>query len=251
MSTLLLFNQTNFSTSNWWKLKSNILGYKDELGYQIVTEIARNRSFRFVELDLKRKNLKYKSRYLVQLFEDGYLCWINIQGLEIESFSTNYQNKFVCDELFIQNKIPFILDWIDLQSKVLNKYKWGGTLGPDFDCSGLIQAAFMRQEIFIPRDSYQIMLFCRHLFNFPGRIDQLQMGDLLFFGDSNSCNHIAIYDCNGFYYHSSGVEFGRNGISKENLYESQDDDTISRYYRSKLICAGRVTRSYLWNKTLR
>ena len=43
MDSLLLFNQTNFSKSNWWKLKSNTLGYKDELGDQIVTEIAKNR----------------------------------------------------------------------------------------------------------------------------------------------------------------------------------------------------------------
>ena len=251
MNTLLLFNQTNFSTSNWWKLKSNILGYKDELGPQIVTEIAKNRCFRIVELDLQRKNHKYKSRYLVQLFEDGYLCWINIQGLEIERCSNYFQKRFLCDELFIQNKIPFILDWIVLQSKKLNNYKWGGTLGPDFDCSGLIQTAFMLEEINIPRDSFQIMRFCRHLFNFPGEIDQLQMGDLLFFGDNNLCNHVAIYFQNGIYYHSSGIEFGRDGISKEKLYESQCDDEISKHYRSRLICAGRVTRSYLWNKTLR
>ena len=251
MDTLLLFNQTNFSKSNWWKLKINTLGYKDELGYQIVTEIAKNRCFRIIEEDLKRKNHKFKSRYLVQLFEDGYLCWINIQGLEIERCSNYFQKRFLCDELFIQNKIPFILDWIVLQSKKLNNYKWGGTLGPDFDCSGLIQTAFMLQEIYIPRDSFQMMRFCRHLFNFPGKTDQLKMGDLLFFGDNNLCNHVAIYYQDGIYYHSSGVEFGRNGISKENLYESQDDDKTSRYYRSKLICAGRVTRSYLWNKTLR
>ena len=251
MNTLLLFNQTNFSTSNWWKLKSNISGYKDEIGFQIVTEIAKNRCFRILELDLKRKNHKYKSRYLVQLFEDGYLCWINIQGLEIERCSNHFQERFIRDESFIQYKIPFILDWIDLQSKQLNKYKWGGTVGPNFDCSGLIQSAFMRQDIYIPRDSYQIMRFCRHLFNFPVETEQLQMGDLLFFGDNNLCNHVAIYYQDGIYYHSSGVEFGRNGISKENLYESQDDDKTSRYYRSKLICAGRVTRSYLWNKTLR
>ena len=68
MDTLLLFNQTNFSKSNWWKLKSNTLGYKDEFGNQIVTEIAKNRCFRIVEVDLKRKNHKFKSRYLVQLF---------------------------------------------------------------------------------------------------------------------------------------------------------------------------------------
>ena len=251
MNTLLLFNQTNFSTSNWWKLKSNISGYKDEVGSQIVTEIAKNRCFRILELDLKRKNHKLKSRYFVQLFEDGYLCWINIQGLEIERCSNHCQERFICDESFIQNKIPFILDWIDLQSKQLNQYKWGGTLGPDFDCSGLIQAAFMRQNIYIPRDSYQIMRFCKHLFNFPRKTDQLQMGDLLFFGDNNVCNHVAIYSHNDTYYHSSGIEFGRNGISKEKLYESQSDDKTSKYYRSKLICAGRVTRSYLWNRNLR
>jgi len=251
MNTLLLFNQTNFSTSNWWKFKSNTIGYKDELSTQIVTEIAKNRCFRLVEVNLIRKDHKFKSRYLVQLFEDGYLCWINIEGLEIERCSNYSQKRFICDEVFIQNKIPFILDWIDLQSKELNNYKWGGTLGPDFDCSGLIQAAFMQQEIYIPRDSYQIMRFCRHILNFPGKIDQLQMGDLLFFGDNNVCNHVAIYYRNGIYYHSSGVEFGRNGISKEKLFESDNDDKTSRYYRSKLICAGRVTRSYLWNKTLR
>ena len=251
MNTLLLFNQTNFSTSNWWKLKINTIGYKNEVGSQIVTEIAQNRCFRIVEGDLKRKNNKFKSRYLVQLLEDGYLCWINIKGLEIVRCSNYFQKRFKCDELFIQNKMPFILDWIDLQSKELNKYKWGGTLGPDFDCSGLIQAAFMRQAIHIPRDSYQMMRFCRHLFNFPGRTEQLRMGDLLFFGDNNVCNHVGIYYQNGIYYHSSGVEFGRNGISKEKLYQSENDDKIARYYRSKLICAGRVTRSYLWNKTLR
>jgi len=251
MNTLLLFNQTNFSTSIWWKLKRNILGFKDEIGYELVTEIVKNRCFRIVESNLKRKDLRDKSRYLVQLFEDGYLCWINIIGLEIERCNYNSQNNLISDEFLIQNKIPLILDWIDLQSNKLNKYKWGGTFGPDFDCSGLIQAAFMSQEIYIPRDSYQIMRFCRHLFDFPGDIKNLQMGDLLFFGDYKVCNHVAIYSQDGIYYHSSGIEFGRNGISKEKLYESDNDDKIAKYYRSKLISAGRVVRSYRWDKTLR
>ena len=246
MNTLLLFNQTNFSTSNWWKLKNNVSGYKNETGSQLVTEIAKNRCFRIAESDLKRKNPKYKSRYFVQLREDGYLCWIDIQGLEIEKCANHSQNRLIYDEVFIQNKIPSILDWIDLQSRKLNIYKWGGTLGPDFDCSGLIQAAFMRHDIYIPRDSYQIMNFCRHLFYFPGETDLLKTGDLLFFGENNVCNHVAIYSHNGIYYHSSGIENGRNGISKESLYESRHDDRISRLYRSKLICAGRVTRSYVY-----
>ena len=251
MDPLLLFNQTNFSKTNWWKLQSNTYGYKDEIGNDLITEIAKDRCFRIIESDLKRKNLNVKSRYLVQLFEDGYLCWVNIVGLQIEKCEKSSQEILQCDESFIQKRIPTILNWIYLQSQNINIYKWGGTLGPDFDCSGLIQTAFMMHNIHIPRDSYQIMGFCKHLFDFRGNIELLQKGDLLFFGDEKICNHIAIYSGNGFYYHSSGIEYGRNGIALENLFESKSDDKISHYYRSKLICAGRVIRSYRWDRTLR
>ena len=73
---------------------------------------------------------------------------------------------FSKNEISIQEKIPLILNWIKDQSKLKNKYLWGGTLGPNFDCSGLIQTAFLNHEIYIPRDSYQIKSFCKHLFNF-------------------------------------------------------------------------------------
>ncbi len=251
MNPLLLFNQTNFSQTNWWKLKINTFGYRDEIGNDLVTEIAKDRCFRILESDLKRKNLNSKSRYLVQLYEDGYLCWININQIQIEKYSNDHKKKFECDELFIKNKIPVILKWIYSQSKKINKYKWGGTLGPNYDCSGLIQMAFMKEDIYLPRDSYQMMSFCRHLFDFPGNIELLQMGDLLFFGDNNICNHVGIYSDNGYYYHSSGIEFGRNGIAQDSLIASKNDDQISTYYRAKLICAGRIIRSYKWDKTLR
>ncbi len=251
MNSLLLLNQTNFSKSNWWKLKRNASGYKDEKGNDLVTEIAQGRFFRIVESDLQRKSLKNKSRYLVQLFEDGYLCWIDLNGLEIERYKKPYQSKLQCDEIFIKSRIPAIINWIHMHSLKNNKYKWGGTLGPDFDCSGILQAAFMSEEINIPRDSYQMISFCKHLFDFPGSIEILKMGDLLFFGDHHKCDHVAIYLNDGRYYHCSGKEFGRNGIAIDNLYESDKDDSISRHYRSKLICAGRVIRSYQWNKSIR
>ena len=247
----LLFNQTNFLKSNWWKLKINTLGYKDQNGNNLVTEIAKDRYFRFIDSHVKRKNNEIKSRYFVQLFEDGYLCWIDINGLNIEKCDNYPKQLFIYNEILIKKKMPSILNWICLQSKKINHYKWGGTLGPGFDCSGMIQTAFMQNGIYIPRDSYQLMSFCRHLCKFPGNSISLEMGDLLFFGDNNRCNHVAIYFKNGKYYHCSGKEFGRDGISTESLYESENDDTVSRHYRSKLICAGRVYRSIQWDKTLR
>jgi cell wall-associated NlpC family hydrolase len=122
-------------------------------------------------------------------------------------------------------------------------------LGPNFDCSGLIQTAFLNHEIYIPRDSYQIKSFCRHLFNFKETNKSLKKGDILFFGNKNKCDHVGIYKGDGFYYHSSGKDYGRNGIGIDTLKDT--NDKISLHYQSKLISAGRVIRSYGWNKTIR
>ena len=77
------------------------------------------------------------------------------------------------------------------------------------------------------------------------------MGDILFFGEGKKCDHVGIYYSKGKYFHSSGRVNGRNGIALDNLLEVQKSDSVSQYYRSRLISAGRVTKSYLWNKTIR
>ena len=135
------------------------------------------------------------------------------------------------------------------RSKVKNKYLWGGTLGPNFDCSGLIQTAFLNHEIYIPRDSYQIKSFCRHLFNFSENNYSLKKGDILFFGNKIKCDHVGIYKGDGLYYHSSGIDYGRNGIGIDTLKET--NDKISLHYQSKLMSAGRIIRSYRWDKSIR
>ena len=187
MDPIILLNQTKFSKTNWWRLKNDIPGYQDESGLNIVTEISKNRLFKLVETNLSQKNFDAKTRLLVQLFEDGYICWIDIAKLQVEKSLEPYYKNMICDESFIQSKMESILDWIASRSRNSNIYRWGGTVGPNFDCSGLIQTAFLNHQIFLPRDSYQMKNFCRHLFNFPGNIDKLQIGDLLFFGNKYKC----------------------------------------------------------------
>ena len=72
---------------------------------------------------------------------------------------------------------------------------------------------------------------------------------LLFFVNEKKCEHIGIYKGDGFYYHSSGMDFGRNGIGLDTLKKS--NDKISLHYKSKLISAGRVVRNYRWDRTIR
>ena len=242
-----LFKQTNFSSTIWWKVKINISGYQNETENNLVTEIVKNRIFRLIYPSLHQSKNKL-SRILVQFYEDGYICWIDLEKLFIDKF--DFKNNFIeSDDILIQKKIPLILNWIKNQSKAKNKYLWGGTLGPNFDCSGLIQTAFLNHEIYIPRDSYQIKSFSKHLFNFSENQYSLKKGDILFFGNKKKCDHVGIYKGNGFYYHSSGLGYGRNGIGIDTLKDT--NDKISLHYQSKLISAGRIIRSYRWNKTIR
>ena len=243
-----LFKQTNFSNTIWWKLKVNISAYQSETENKLVTEIFKNRRFRLLYPNIHKRNYKYL-RILVQLYEDGYVCWINLDGLIIEKCELIENQNLKYEHSLIKEKIPLILKWIQKKSELNNKYLWGGTLGPNFDCSGLIQTSFFKHNINIPRDSFQIKSFCKHLFNFKESYSALQPGDLLFFGNKEKCDHIGIYKGDGLYYHCSGREFGRNGIGIDSL--KQTNDKISLHYKSKLISAGRVVRSYRWDKTIR
>ncbi len=243
-----LFKQTNFSKTIWWKLKVNISGYQNETGNKLITEIFKNRIFRLLYPNIYQQNHKF-SRILVQLYEDGYICWINLDALIIEKYELRKTETIKNEHFFIQDKITSILKWIKNQAELTNEYLWGGTLGPNFDCSGLIQTAFLKHHIHIPRDSYQIKSFCKHLFYFKESYTDLRPGDLLFFGTDKKCDHVGIYKGDGLYYHSSGKDFGRNGIGLDTLKES--NDKISMHYKSKLISAGRVVRDYRWDRTIR
>ena len=243
-----LFKQTNFSKTIWWKLKVNISGYQNEREPKLVTEIFKNRIFKLLYPNIHQKTENF-SRILVQLYEDGYICWISLDELIIEKCDLRKIKNLKYEQSFINRKIPSILKWIQDQSELTNEYLWGGTVGPNFDCSGLIQTAFFLHNIHIPRDSFQIKSFCKHLFYFTESYSSLQPGDLLFFGINKKCDHIGIYRGDGLYYHCSGKEFGRNGIGLDTLKDS--NDKISLHYKSKLISAGRVIRSYRWDRTIR
>ena len=243
-----LFKQTKFSKTIWWKLKINISGYQNEIENNLVTEIFKNRIFRLIYPNSYHIN-KNPSRILVQFFEDGYICWIDLDKLIIEKLNFKKHIFIEPNKCLIKEKIPLILNWIEDRSKFKNKYLWGGTLGPNFDCSGLIQTAFLVNKIYIPRDAYQLKSFCKHLFDFPENNYSLKKGDLLFFGNQKECDHVGIYYGDGYYYHSSGNDYGRNGIGIDTL--SNTNDKISLHYQSKLISAGRVIRCYRWDRTIR
>jgi len=88
-------------------------------------------------------------------------------------------------------------------------YLWGGTSSKGFDCSGFTKTVYFQHGVILPRDASQQVLV-GELVNTDQNFDELQKGDLLFFGrkktetDTERVTHVAIYLGNNEYIHAAG-----------------------------------------------
>jgi cell wall-associated NlpC family hydrolase len=192
----------------------------------------------------------------VVLCEDDYPGWMSLTDLDkIQPIATPYHPPHP-SLAEIRAQIPNAIAFAQSAMTQPNSYLWGGTIGPNYDCSGLVQHAFSTHGIWLPRDAYQQESFVQPLHNPGDRPEDLQAvlepGDLIFFGTPVKATHVAIYLGNGTYIHSSGKDQGRNGIGIDAL--TKDGDPVSRNYYTQVRGAGRVVRSYQpgdkpWAKT--
>lgn len=83
-------------------------------------------------------------------------------------------------------------------------YLWGGTSTKSLDCSGLSKVCYLSNGIILMRDASQQAKTGTRIEAEDWRV--CQAGDLLFFGnkETGKVTHVAIYDSNGYYVHSSG-----------------------------------------------
>lgn len=92
-----------------------------------------------------------------------------------------------------------------------NRYVWGGeSLTRGVDCSGYTMKIYQRYGIYLPHSS-------RAQPNHGTKIsrDQIRPGDLIFYGNGKSINHVAIYIGNGQVVHASNA---RDGIKISNAF---------------------------------
>ncbi len=245
MTLEVLLTKASFVLGSLWKLRINIDGFKSENSDELVTQASIGRSFQLI--DCLRSNFKDKEiidRVKVRLLEDDYICWFRFSELTHQASKIESWESELFTEERIISSIPRILSWTKAAKKMSNEYLWGGTLGPNFDCSGLVQSAFASSGIWIPRDAYQQEKFCKNIdLDVEAFGKDLKPGDLLFFGSSEKCTHVGLHIENGFYIHSSGVTDGHNGIEIDCLFQPNLGE-IASFYRSKFRSAGRVISCY-------
>ena len=245
MTLEVLLTNASFVVGSMWKIRIQIDGFKNEYSEELVTQARIGRAFQLLDYwKIDYKKTQIIDRVKVRLLEDDYICWFKFSELVNNASRIESWNSELFSEEKIKTKIPEILAWAKDAKEIRNKYLWGGTIGPDFDCSGLIQSAFASAGIWIPRDSYQQEKFCKNIaMDIKALGKDLKPGDLLFFGSSEKCTHVGLHIENGFYIHSSGVTDGHNGIEIDGLFQP-NLGKIASFFRSKFRSAGRVISCY-------
>lgn len=182
-------------------------------------------------------------RLRVRLLEDGYPGWLEPTALLGAAVASGRPQPEQLPRNTISQRLPQVLAFAEAARQLPNSYLWGGSVGPDYDCSGLVQRAFASAGIWIPRDAYLQERFCQPVGVQPGQTQLLAPGDLIFFGTPQRCTHVGLHLGGGRYLHSSGMAHGRNGIDVDDL-APHNDDPVARHYRLELRGAGRVMHSH-------
>ncbi|MEO0869691.1 MAG: C40 family peptidase [Cyanobacteria bacterium J06642_11] len=212
-----------------YRCDRNLNLYKTPTDPGLVTQAAAN-------LPLKITDMTPEGIHVI-LCADDYPGWLRLADGEALTISTAPYQAPTVTRADIERGIPGAIAFTQAAMATPNQYLWGGTVAPNYDCSGLMQAAFASVGVPLPRDSYQQEAFTTTL----DKAD-LQPGDLIFFGTSERTTHVALHLEAGRYIHSSGKDQGRNGIGIDSIVDLADP--VSAAYAAQYRCCGRIMTGY-------
>lgn len=227
-----------------YQCQANLNLYDSSELQTLATQAVAGRQVRILPLSFNSNrniqdsvNLEGEGAVHVLLCEDHYSGWVALEDLDMLELAEKPYRSIALSPAEISARLPQVVEFAQRAMRQPNSYLWGGTVGPNYDCSGLVQTAFAASGIWLPRDAYQQEEFVQ-----PIALDHLQLGDLVFFGRPERCTHVGLALGDGYYIHSSGKDQGRNGIGIDQL--AADGDPVSQAYFRQLRGAGRVVACY-------
>jgi hypothetical protein len=145
-----------------YQCKQNLNLYDSPKCEKLATQAAAGRHLHLYPEDLDTDSCN-KPAIQIELCEDNYPAWLATTDLDqIEPAQEPYIPKVISTDV-IRHRLPEVIAFTQQAMEIPNQYLWGGTVGPDYDCSGLMQAAFASVGIWIPRDAYQQQSFAQAL----------------------------------------------------------------------------------------
>lgn len=130
-----------------------------------------------------------KGGYAAVLLPDGRQGWVARNDVIPEE---SWRAKTQAQTSLRRELVSFARSFLGIP------YLWGGMSPKGFDCSGLVRVVYLYHGISLPRNASQMALLGRQV-----DAEQLQEGDLMFFGVGEKVTHIALYVGNGRFIHSS------------------------------------------------
>lgn len=133
-------------------------------------------------------------------FPDGRIGFVSKS--DAETFASWMASKTYTKKAIIETALPFLG----------HPYLWGGTSTKGVDCSGFTKTVFFLNGIVLQRDASQQELYGENV-STENNFEQLQAGDLLFFGKAETdstkkrITHVGIYMGNLQFIHAAGRVF--------------------------------------------
>lgn len=125
------------------------------------------------------------------ILPDGRTGWVDAKNLTpiAEWASQDFDAQKILDTAYSMEGSPYL---------------WGGTSAKSVDCSGLVKVSYLNNGLILRRDASQQALTGERLE--ANQWPDYLPGDLMFFGNAKTgrVTHVAIYDHDGKYIHSSG-----------------------------------------------
>ena len=101
-------------TGSCWQLCADGNGYSRSDGVSLTTQACQGRRFRILE--------KKRNRIAVQLLEDGYRCWLELEAVLGRAERCAPWRPSLLSETEIERRLPGVLAWSETAQQRPNVY---------------------------------------------------------------------------------------------------------------------------------